>query len=159
MNVNRSSNTSFFFSTFFFLPLGQWHLSSRVPTHSFLNHYTFLHSELSPESRGWHFFVLYLQATGCNHPICLECNFGLKEPELMEEQKQLNPNCSSFHCPKEKRVNEGGEVLWILCPCPSLRVEPWTILIVPIKWHLGASRLSACLDLGEHQDFCFIKWK
>lgn len=30
--------------------------------HLFLNHCTFLHSELHPESRGWPFFVLYLQA-------------------------------------------------------------------------------------------------
>lgn len=100
------------FPSYLFLPPTESKTPERQGSHLPLSKPPYIPSltELSPESRGWHFFVLYLQATGWNHPICLECNFGLKEPELMEEQKQLNPNCFSFHCPTENGGDEGGEV-------------------------------------------------
>ena len=46
----------------------------------------------------------------------------------------------------------------ILCHIPSLRFEPWTILIAPIKWHLGHFQAySTCLDLADNWDFYCIK--
>lgn len=88
-------------------PLSPTHLSSRAPTHLFLNHCAFLPRSWVQKQR-----VAFLcsspSGTGWDHPVCLECNFGLKEPELMKEQKQLNPNSFSFHCPTENRgVKEG----------------------------------------------------
>lgn len=49
----------------------------------------------------------------------------LKRAERMEGQKQLNPNCFSFHRPPEKRGDAGREVLWILHPVPFFEV--WTM--------------------------------
>lgn len=48
--------------------------------------------------------------------------------------------------------------MWIRCRIPSLRFEPWTILIAPIKWHLGhLQAYSTCPDLGKNWDFYFIR--
>lgn len=49
----------------------------------------------------------------------------LKRAERMEEQKQLNPNCFSFHCPPENRGDAGREVSWILHSVPFFEV--WTM--------------------------------
>lgn len=56
----------------------------------------------------------------------------------MEGQKQLNPNCFSFHRPPEKREGmQAGKFCEFYTPCPPLRFEPWTILIVATGWYLG----------------------
>lgn len=62
----------------------------------------------------------------------------LQRAERMEEQKQLNPNCSSFHCPPENRGDGGRKLCEFYTLCLSLRFEPWTILIVATWWYLGA---------------------
>lgn len=138
-----------------FLPAESKTPEQQGPTHLSLNPCAFFPSRSwGQKAKGGISFVLYLQATGWDHPICLECNFGLKEPELMEEQKQLNPDCFSFHCPTENRGNEAAEVVWIRCLCPSLRFEPWTILIAPIK---GTLWPSTCLNSDKNWDFCLIR--
>lgn len=96
------------------------------PTHLSLNPCAFLPSQSwVQKAKGGISFVLYLQATGWDHPICLECNFGLKEPELMEEPKQLNPDCFSFHCPYRewREWRSGSSVNSTLVPL----FEVWTM--------------------------------
>ena len=108
-----------------FLPAESKTPEQQGPTHLSLNPWAFFPSRSwVQKAKGGISFVLYLQATGWDHPICLECNFGLKEPEPKEEQKQFNPDCFSFHCPREWRGwSSGSCVNSMLVPL----FEVWTL--------------------------------
>lgn len=111
-----------------FLPAESKTPERQGPPHLSLNLCAFLPSQSwVQKAKGGVSFVLYLQATGWDHPICLECNFGLKEPELMEGQKQLSPDCFSLHCPlpcrEERQWRRGSAVNSTFVPL----FEVWTM--------------------------------
>lgn len=76
----------------------------------------------------------------------------LKRAERMEGQKQLNPNCFSFHRPPENRGDAGREVLWILHSVPFFEV--WTMDNSNCSYRMVSWGYGTCLSLGESWDFC-----
>lgn len=96
-----------------------------------------LSSLLHSFHRGWSLLTLpFRQSTKSSQSAWNV--IWLQRAERMEEQKQLIPNCSSFHCPPENRGDGGRKLCEFYTLCLSLRFEPWTILIVATRWYLGA---------------------